>query len=48
MVNEWLSVSTQTFMIGLAASVWIIIVKLLVARFGESIPTVVRDLVALI
>lgn len=48
MVNEWMSAGSQTFMIGLAAAVWIIIAKLLVARYGESLPSFVRDLVALI
>ena len=48
MMSGWLSASSQTFMIGLAASVWIILAKLVVARYGEIIPTAIRDLVALI
>lgn len=48
MISDWLDAGSQTFMIGLAASVWIILAKLLVARYGEILPNVVRDLVALI
>lgn len=48
MITNWLDAGTQTFMIGLAASVWIILAKLLAARYGEILPNTVRDLIALI
>lgn len=48
MISDWLDAGSQTFMIGLSASVFIIVAKLLVARYGDIMPNVVRDLVALV
>lgn len=43
-----LDVASQSFTVGLAAFLWIVVVKILAARFGDYIPTPVRDLIAIV
>ena len=47
-VGDWLDASTRVFYIGLAAAVFIIVAKLLAARYERFMPQSVRDLIAII
>lgn len=47
-MTEWLDTSTDIFRIGVSAIIFIGIVKLLVARFGEIIPNPIRDFIAIV
>lgn len=44
--QDWLDASSRTFMIGLAAFVWIVIMKLVAGKYGDWMPQPVRDLIA--